>query len=128
MSIGVVFPFSLATGSLGYVASSDDVVTALISNVKSLLTTNWGERVMQPDLGCNLREFLFEPLTQALRAPIADRIRSQLKRWLPFLELKSLTLKFSADDLSVPNNGMLISMEIFIPPSTVVPINQLLVQ
>lgn len=83
---------------------------------------------MQPDLGCNLREFLFEPLTQALRAPIADRIRSQLKRWLPFLELKSLTLKFSADDLSVPNNGMLISMEIFIPPSTVVPINQLLVQ
>lgn len=112
MSIGLDFPFSLSTGSLGYAAVTNDDVAAITANLKSLLLTNWGERPMQPQLGCNLREFLFEPQTRALRAPISDRINSQLKRWMPFLTVESLDVKFSSDDPSIGKNAMRIDLAV----------------
>lgn len=112
MSIGVTFPFSLATGSLGYLEPTADVVSAIKSNLKSLLTTNWGERVMHPDLGCNLREFVFEQKNKQIRGAIADRIKSQLSRWMPFLTLTSLYILFPEDDPSVQEPGFKIQLRV----------------
>ena len=105
VSLGVTFPLQLSTGSLGYLEVTNDVVDAIRSNVRSLLMTNWGERVMHPDLGCTLREFLFEQRTAALQAKIAARINSQLEQWMPFLSLVGLFVTFSDDDTSIPDPG-----------------------
>lgn len=112
MSLGVTFPFSLSTGSLGYLEPTGDVVSAITSNVKSLLLTNWGERVMHYDFGCNLVQFLFEPRTRALRATIADRIKSQLMRWMPFLTLAGLFIVFPEDDPAVQDPGIGIRLQL----------------
>src|SRR5438128_925029 len=108
MSFGVTFPLQLSTGSLGYLEVTDSVVEAIRSNVRQLLLTNWGERLMHPDLGCNLREFLFEQKTKALQARIAARVKTQLAQWMPFLSLAGLFITFSEDDPSIPEPGFRI--------------------
>lgn len=112
MSLGITFPFQLSTGSLGYFEVTNDVLTAIESNARALLSTNWGERPMHSDLGCNLREFVFEPRTPQLRGRVADRIISQFKKWLPFLVVDKLFLIFTADDPSIPENGIRIKLEL----------------
>lgn len=112
MSIAVTFPLALNTGSLGYLEPTDDIVEALKSNVRQLLLTNRGERVMHADFGCNLREFLFEQKTKNLRSAIAERVRAQLAKWLPFLNLAGLFITFSEDDPAVPDPGFQLELEL----------------
>ena len=115
MAIGVNFPFSLSTGSLGYFEVTADTLAAIAANAKCLLSTNWGERPMHSDLGCNLREFLFEPGTSdSLRGRIADRVIAQFKKWLPFLVVDKLFLFFPEDDPEVPDNGFRIHLELLL--------------
>lgn len=110
MSIGISFPIALSTGSLGYLEVTSDVASAITSNVKALLLTNWGERLMHFDFGCNLREFVFEPRTQQLRSRIAERVKNQLTRWMPFLVLSELFIVFGEEDPSVPDLGFKIKL------------------
>src|SRR4051812_49239768 len=99
MSIGLTIPFSKSTGSLGYFQATDDELSAAGENVKSLLLTNWGERPMRYSMGCNFREFLFEPLRdEELRNRIADRIGSQLSTWLPYVVMDELNVLFASED------------------------------
>ena len=55
MAIGFSFPFQVATGSLGYFSVTEDELSAVDANLKSLLLTNWGERVMHFEFGGNLK-------------------------------------------------------------------------
>lgn len=110
MSIGFNFPFQASTGSLGYIEVTDDVASAIVANLRSLLLTNWGERVMHVDFGCNLREYLFEQKNRALKVRIADRIKTQVTKWMPFLNLTGIFLTFSEDDPAVPQNGFHIRL------------------
>lgn len=112
MPLGLSFPFALTTGSLGYLEVTNDVVSAISSNARSLLVTNWGERLMHPDMGCNLREFLFEPRTGTLRATVAARVRQQFSRWMPFLTIVGLFIVFPEDDPSVPEPGFKINLQL----------------
>lgn len=112
MPLSITFPFALATGSIGYLESSDTIVDALRSNVQSLLLTNWGERVMHYDFGCNFREFLFEPKTGSMKVAIAARVQSQLARWMPFLSLRGLFVTFSGEDPSIPDPGFNVRLEL----------------
>lgn len=112
MPISVTFPFALSTGSLGYLEPTADVVDSLKSNVRSLLMTNWGERVMHADFGCNLRQFLFEQRTNSLRSAIAERVKSQLSRWMPFIQLAGLYVTFSEEDPAIPDPGFRVDLEL----------------
>ena len=112
MAIGFSFPIVQSTGSLGYVEPTNDIVSAIESNVRCLLLTNWGERVMHPDFGCNFREFVFEPKSKSLRGAIADRVKFQLSKWMPFLSLGGLFIVFPEDDPSVQDPGFKISLQL----------------
>jgi phage baseplate assembly protein W len=110
--IGFNFPFQPSTGSLGYLEVTEDVAAAIRANLNSLLLTNWGERVMHVDFGCNLRDFIFEPRIKSLQPRIADRIKSQVSRWMPYLTMTVLNIIFSDEDPSVPENGFRIHLEV----------------
>jgi phage baseplate assembly protein W len=106
MSIGFTLPFSRATGSLGYLESTRDVYSATEQNLRSLVVTNWGERVMHLRFGCNLIEFVFEQRTSGLKSRIVDRVTSQVATWLPYVSLDDVSVFFSEDDGSVPEEGI----------------------
>lgn len=111
MPIGVDFPLQLTTGSLGLFKTTDTVVQAVEADARSLLLTNWGERVMHYSFGCNLREFLFEQMAESvLRQRVADRVLSQFDVWLPFVSVDVLNVIMSEEDPTVPRDGFAVRM------------------
>ena len=105
-------PFQQSSGSIGLFQTTDDELDAVRQNIKSLLITNWGERVMHYHMGCNLIEFVFEQMRgDSLREKIADRIIDQMATWLPFVTVVDLRIFFSDDDSSVPEQGIMVRMK-----------------
>ena len=66
-------------------------------NFKMLLLTSPGEKMMNPDFGVGLRRYLFELNGSTTYAEINDRIHSQTKRYMSFIQLNKI-------DFSVPEN------------------------
>jgi phage baseplate assembly protein W len=76
-------------------------VDAAYANAKNLLFTNKGERIMHPDLGCDLRKSIFEFNDGILTTNIDSKIRSQFEFWLPYIFINELTITPSQDQNSV---------------------------
>lgn len=112
MSIGFTFPFSKSSGSVGFFETTATEISAVRENLKSLMLTNWGERVNHFYLGCNFKEFLFENMDVGeLKAKIAERVLSQVEMWMPFVVVQSLNILLSGDDASIPDNGFRVRVE-----------------
>jgi len=112
MAIGLTFPLSKTTGSIGHFEVTPDILSAAREDLKSLIFTNWGERVNHYYMGCNLREFLFESMIkEELRSKIGERIVSQVETWLPFISVTSLFVNFTEDDSNIPENGIGLRIE-----------------
>ena len=111
MPIGFTLPFLKSTGSLGYLEFTSDEMSAVRSNLKSLLLTNWGERVMHYNFGCNLIEFLFEQPSNSTKSRIADRITSQVSKWIPYVNIQELNILYNSDDGSVPDQAIAIRIK-----------------
>lgn len=111
MPIGFSFPFQVSTGSLGYFECTNDELSAIAQNLRSLMVTNWGERVMNSNFGFNMIEFIFEQARDdELKSRIADRAIDQVKTWMPYLELETLNVLFQSDDPSLDPNEMRLSI------------------
>ena len=78
---GWSFPptFSQQTGSVELVSDYEDIHESL--NI--LLSTSLGERVMQPKYGCNLNDYLFEPLSSSMIGYIKDRVQMAILIYEP---------------------------------------------
>ena len=62
-----------------------------------LLMTAPGERIMNPDFGVGLRRFLFEPMIRPTFGAIEDRIKSQVKKYLPFITIQNIAFGSALD-------------------------------
>ncbi len=60
-------------------------------NLKMLVLTSPGERIWEPDFGVGLFNYLFELDTQFLQDDIRERIRSQVRRYLPFITILGIS-------------------------------------
>lgn len=112
MPIGFTLPFSKSSGSVGYFETTDDELSAVHEDLKSLLLTNWGERVIHYYFGCNFKEFLFENIRKdELRSRMADRVLDQVGTWLPFVSIRKLNILIREDDPNVPEHGVRVKIE-----------------
>ena len=90
VSLGLDLPFRERSGKLFQLnyLSIDQAVT----NLKNLILTLKGERVMHPNFGTNLRRFLFEPNLQSLRDEVGTEIEEAVKFWLPYINITNLNV------------------------------------
>ena len=56
-------------------------------NLKNLVLTVKGERIMNPDFGAGIYELLFEQDTPFLAGEISSRIQEQVSLYLPHVEI-----------------------------------------
>ena len=78
---GLAYPLEKNKESRGYFSkeTGKDLVKGAITQ---LLKTERGERVMNPNFGCTLRRFLFEPLDETLFQAIKQEIISSFNRYI----------------------------------------------
>ena len=93
VSVGIDFPFGRVPNGDGYFKTTKTTIDAIKNNIKLLLQTNQGERLFQPNLGMNLRNLLFEPMTEELTIQIENNIVDVFERWLPFVELRNINVE-----------------------------------
>ena len=94
--IGIDLPFRLSPDSgSGYFAQTSTTIEAVKNNVRNLLNTEKGERVLQPTLGLDLRRFLFEQMTSDVEISIQNDIVENFERWLPFVSIQNIEIDTS---------------------------------
>jgi len=85
---GWSFPptFNRNTGTVEMVAAETDINQSL----QILLSTSLGERVMQPNYGCNLSDFQFEPLNVSLISYLKDLIERAILFFEPRITVEKI--------------------------------------
>lgn len=78
---GWSFPptFNKVTGSVEMVSDEEDIRQSL----QILLSTSLGERVMQPEYGCNLADYVFEGLSSTTIGYIRERVANSILFYEP---------------------------------------------
>ena len=61
-----------------------------LQNLKMLILTNPGERMMDPDFGVGLRKYLFEQNDILTYGQIEGKIRNQVLIYLPYIEIYTI--------------------------------------
>ena len=108
-SLAPKLPLTLDSGD-GY--TSIKTLKALIKqNFKMLILTNPGERVMDPEFGVGIRQFLFENFESDVYARIDQRIREQTSIYLPVVLIRSIEFGRRTED----ENLLALRLEYTIP-------------
>ncbi len=95
--------------SNGIFATNYTTLNQAKDNLKNLILTKKGERLMQPEFGCDIWKVLFEQMdSQVIETKIESYITEAVSIWLPYLTLNSII--FDYDDNDIDNNR--ISLDI----------------
>jgi phage baseplate assembly protein W len=93
IAIGVSLPFN-GPGVFNRTYSTKDQIK---SNVINLLLTNRGERIMNPNFGADIKDLLFEGMTDSLKTTITDRVATSFSTYIPQATLDNVDVIFSED-------------------------------
>ncbi|MBP3961285.1 GPW/gp25 family protein [Paenibacillus lignilyticus] len=78
---GWKFPIEVdsTTGRIKTAEKEDDIAEA----IRIILWTNKGERVMRPDFGCGIQEFVFETTDETTLRLLETNIQEAIRIWEP---------------------------------------------
>ena len=74
----------------------EDVI-AVKRSVRNLVQTNFYERPFQPELGCGIRELLFEPFTPMTKVFLERKIQEVLVNFEPRITLQNVAVDDDQD-------------------------------
>jgi phage baseplate assembly protein W len=80
-------------GGLDY-AEGDQLIE---QSIQLILSTPPGSRIMRPEFGCGIHDFVFASNTSNMRALIAGAVERALTRWEPRIDVLSVQARSSAD-------------------------------
>ena len=112
LGTGWTFPptFDRETGTVDMVSDYKDIEESL----DILLSTSLGERVMQPRYGCELQDYLFEPLSSTIIGYIKERVTTSILIYEPRIIAEKIEV--TADDsFDLIEGRFTISVEYTIP-------------
>ena len=83
-------------------------------NLKMLILTSPGERVMDPLFGVGLYNFLFELNTQTTKEQLSSRIRRQVRKYMPFIDIRAINYG-EVEGVEIDRNTLSVAIEYAIP-------------
>jgi phage baseplate assembly protein W len=85
-------------------------------NMKMLILTAPGERMMDPLFGVGLRNFLFQPNHPKTWGTIEGRIKQQTKKYMPFVKVLDIDFGSQDDNPQFGSNTLSIKLRYKILP------------
>ena len=115
--MGVNLKFPLRSYRKGFFEMNNTTIDAVKEDIKILLMTKKGERVVNPTIGTNIPILLgelFEPIKkEEMEARIGAEIRSALDTWMPYVTMDAIEI-FTSDNpptgTNVNENDILVRM------------------
>jgi phage baseplate assembly protein W len=105
--INIKFP--LKRSNKGAFETNDTTVNAIADDLRILLLTNHGERLVHFDYGANLREAIFEQGPD-LKQKLKDLIIVAVEKWMPFVNILEIIIKTSSEDTGLLQNEVNIAL------------------
>lgn len=90
-------PFRMAMSADGDISPTSSLV-AVRQSIFNILNTIPGTRPLNPDFGCNLAAYLFEPFDEATANSIGERVRRSLTRHEPRIEVRKIRVIMDEDN------------------------------
>jgi hypothetical protein len=112
-AIGISLPIQITNTAFEQTFQTSEQVK---SNIKNLLLTKKGERILQPEFGSGLQALLFEPNVDDFEGRIEDTINESLEQWLPYVTAEEIDI--DASDTLRDNNRINVSVKFRIGDST----------
>jgi phage baseplate assembly protein W len=115
-AIGITLPFNKPANSrsteltsyasagksgLGLFNQSYSTEAQAISNLKNLLLTIKGERIMQPNFGSNILSLVFEQNVQDLATALEDTLTADINYWLPYIVINNIDILQEYDSYAI---------------------------
>lgn len=110
MSSAINFPFTFDT--FGVLNTTTESNKLYLDRVLTLLSTNVGQRPMLPEYGVDWGVALFENEGDA-KAATPAAIRAAISRWIPDVDVKSITMQDQQDGIEYVN------IQLVLPDNTV---------
>ena len=108
-SYGVSLPLEIDDGD-GFVMIKS-IKKLIKQNLKMILLTDPGERVMEPNFGVGMKTYLFQNYGSGVEAQIDSKIREQVNTYLPVVAI--IDVAFAVADAD--NNRLAFSIFYAIP-------------
>jgi len=106
LGIGV----NTTSDSNGVFAVNFTTISQAKNNLKNLILTKKGERLMQPDFGCDIWKILFEPIIEGqIETKIEQTILEAIDIWLPYLNVDEIV--FDYDDADIDANRIALDIK-----------------
>tara|TARA_Y100000310_G_C20616400_1_gene780862 strand:- start:219 stop:611 length:393 start_codon:yes stop_codon:yes gene_type:complete len=117
LSVALPLRIDPVDGAYGLNKTLVDMAT---QNLKMVILTSPGERIMEPEFGVGVRNYLFAQNSPGLSAQLRDRISQQVSKYLPYISLNNLQV-FSPSILGdIDNTRLNIIINYSIPAANVV--------
>jgi len=94
IAIGISLPFNGPAGPFNSTYSTKDQIK---SNLINLLLTNKGERIMNPEFGCNLKSTLFEGINEDTFEVIRNLIETNVSVFVPQVTITDIMIEDTPD-------------------------------
>lgn len=85
-------------------------------NLKMLILTIPGERIMQPEFGVGIYQYLFEGVNSTTFGKIAESISQQVSFYIPAISLEEINFLTSDEDSTLKLNEVRVSIKYTISP------------
>ena len=90
---GLTLP--IKRGNTGYFEQAFTSFEQTKANLKNLLMTKKGERLMQPEFGTGLDSLLFEPMDATFETELQDTITETVSYWLPYVNIEEIDIEMT---------------------------------
>ena len=100
----------LINDSNGY-ENNQTVLAVIQQNLKIVLLTNPGERIMDPNFGVGMKRYLFEQNDSSTYSRIKARIRRQVKEYMGYIEIEDVIFNSESNNDNITANGLLVTVK-----------------
>ena len=111
--LGARLPLSISV-SEGPYDLLQNIKEMAAQNLKMVIFTSPGERIMDPDFGVGIRKFLFQQKTPLIFSDIREKLDEQVAKYLPFVEV--VDVLFDSSDEDQYANILIVRIEYFVIP------------
>ena len=89
----ILFPLDLSTGEAGFAKINDNNIKELARfNLKNIILTSPGERIMDINFGVGIKQYLFEQNVDNNKVEIENNIRSQTRLYAPYIDFLNIQI------------------------------------
>lgn len=115
-----VFNPQIEDSEFGY-ASVTSLKNLVSQNLKNLLLTDPGERIMDVNFGVGIKRYLFENKSPIILQSLRSRINSQINTYMPFLVINDVILNNNIEIDSPEDEPNFLGIKIFytVPSSNI---------